>query len=273
MKIFVSTLIASALAIWSVSAAAQAPAPATTNIRVWDVESGEVVPYVIRLTVSESAADSPQVGATVAGVPINLPPHDGAIRDPMPPDAVPPPPAALVSAPRDDELHDRLAASRNAAGSAPPAGVKLIAAPQITLLPAETATLEITASQTFTYLESAEAGRYVAKRSEPKKLGLNIKLKAEPSQEDEKTVLCRLECEMSALVGREPVNGLDLEVGKPIVSTWSLKTTAATKLGDRSLVFLPSGPNRTCLLTVEVTKAEPAPDGSKVLPNPPPKQR
>jgi hypothetical protein len=284
MKNIVFALFSFVPTAWSVSALAQAPAPATTTIRLQDAGAAEAVPYVIHLTVSESASDSPLVGATVMDVPIrselpNPSTGDAESRNDAPRDAALPSPSAEVAAPRDDDLHDRLMATRSAARSAPhadnaqamkpPAGAKLISAPKITVLPSETATIEISSLQTFTYLESAEAGRYAAKRSEPKKLGMNIKLKADPSAEDESTVLCRLECEVSALVGREPVKGLDLDVGKPIVSTWSLKTTSATKLGALSQVYLPSGPNRTCLLTIEVTKSHPLPDDAKVLPNPP----
>jgi hypothetical protein len=149
----------------------------------------------------------------------------------------------------------------------------VLTAPQITMIPRQTATIEISAAKSFTYLESADEGRYVAKRSEPMKLGMKITIKAEPSSDDESVVLCRLECETSTLVGREPVKGLDLDVGKPIVATWSLKTTTAAKFGTPSLVFLPSGPNRPCLLTLTVSKLEAGKEDLKeILPNPPAKR-
>jgi hypothetical protein len=199
--------------------------------------------YIIRMTIRELPGSSPAVGATVAGTPEK----DEARDFPLP-----------------------TAAGDEQEAPTPQVDAKVLAAPSVVVLPRESATVEISAEQTFTYLESAEDGRYVAKRSEPKRLGLKITIKAEPASDDESVVLCRLECETSTLVGREPVKGLDLDVGKPIVATWSLKTTAATKLGIPSLVFLPSGPNRPCLLTLNVAKLEPPKEDSKeILPNPP----
>lgn len=60
----------------------------------------------------------------------------------------------------------------------------------------------------------------------------------------------------SALDGREPVEGLDLDVGKPIVATRSLKTTATMKLGATREIAIPSGPKTQAVLLLRINRRE-----------------
>jgi hypothetical protein len=204
--------------------------------------------YTIEMTISEMPSELLRVGASREGTTIG---STSAGKSPPTPEGSP------TSTDHGRPNHP---------------GVKVLAAPRVWVMPRESITVEMAVSQIFTYLESEGEGRYVARQSKPQKLGLKLAIKADPSPDDESVVLCRLECDTSALVGREPVKGLDLEVGMPIISSWSLKTTAAAKLHTPTEVVLPSGPNRACLLTVVANKHLPkAEDGSQVLPNPPKK--
>jgi hypothetical protein len=202
--------------------------------------------FTIEMMISELPSESLRAGSTLEGTAVGSTAPAG------------PPPTPDPSS----------RAIRSYASNLPP-GVKVLAAPKVLVMPRESITVDIAASQSFTYLESEGPGRYVARQSEPQKLGMKISVKADPSPDDASVVLCRLECETSALVGREPVKGLDLDVGRPIVSSWSLKTTAAAKLRTPVVVFLPSGPNRTCLLTLVVNNQLPKPEeGTPILPKP-----
>jgi hypothetical protein len=60
------------------------------------------------------------------------------------------------------------------------------------------------------------------------------------------------------LDGHEPVEGLDLEVGKPIIATRSLKTTAKMKLGATRLIPIPSGPKTQAALLLRISRIDSA---------------
>ena len=85
---------------------------------------------------------------------------------------------------------------------------------------------------------------------------MKVTLAVQPVEGDDTFVeLSPLEIEITALDGREPVAGLDLDVGKPIISTRSLKTTAKMKLGATRLIAIPSGPKTQAALLLRIKRA------------------
>jgi hypothetical protein len=66
-----------------------------------------------------------------------------------------------------------------------------------------------------------------------------------------------LEIETTTLDGREPVKGLDLDAGKPIIASRSLKTTVRMILGVTRIIPIPSGPETEAALLVRINRDEP----------------
>jgi hypothetical protein len=140
-------------------------------------------------------------------------------------------------------------------------GTRVLAAPRLEVLADVPATIEMKTTQTFAFLEPLGENRFVAKRTGLKELGMKISFVAKPAESGDASVaVCELEFQTSALVGREPVEGLDLDVGKPIVSSWSLRTTATVKLGTTVSIVLPSGPGQEAMLLLNVSRSELADD-------------
>ena len=136
-------------------------------------------------------------------------------------------------------------------------GVSVISAPRATVYSDIPATFEIQASRTFDYLEALGHGKFEAKRSPPSALGMKFRLGVQPVEGDENSVeLAPLEIQSTTLDGREPVEGLDLDVGKPIIATRSLKTTARVKLGAVRIIAIPSGPKTEAAIMLRVTRME-----------------
>jgi len=111
------------------------------------------------------------------------------------------------------------------------------------------------------YLEPLGAGKFELQHTPPHQLGMEFSLTVQPVAGDERFVdVSPLEVDLSMLDGREPVEGLDLDVGRPIVATRSLSTTARLKLGATRLIALPSGPHMQAVLLLRVKRI----DGSQI---------
>ena len=135
-------------------------------------------------------------------------------------------------------------------------GITTLAAPRMTLFTKQSATIQMQTSSVLPHLEPLGDGKYQAKYSVAQDLGMKITLAVQPVDGDDASVeLSPLEIHITALDGREPVEGLDLEVGKPIISTRSLKTTAKMKLGATRLIAIPSGPKTQAALLLRVKRA------------------
>ena len=116
--------------------------------------------------------------------------------------------------------------------------------------------MQIQTSSSLFYLEPLGDGKYQAKSTVAEELGMKVTLAVQPVEGDDTCVeLSPLEIQITALDGREPVEGLDLDVGKPIISTRSLKTTAKMKLGATRMIAIPSGPKTQAALLLRVKRA------------------
>src|SRR5262245_49550507 len=109
-------------------------------------------------------------------------------------------------------------------------GITVVAAPKVTLDPKQPVTVQIQTEAIFTYLVPLGSGKFEAKQSDVHELGMKFTMQVEPVDGDDEFVdVAPLEIHITSLDGREPVEGLDLDVGKPIVATRSLKTSAKVK--------------------------------------------
>jgi hypothetical protein len=135
--------------------------------------------------------------------------------------------------------------------------ITVLAAPKLAVLPKQPATVQIGTQQFFSYLVPLGQGKFEAKHTAAQELGMKFTLELQPVEGDDKVVeISPLEVQLSVLDGREPVEGLDLEVGKPIIATRSLKTSATMRLGATRMIELPSGPKTQAVLLLRVKRMD-----------------
>jgi hypothetical protein len=135
--------------------------------------------------------------------------------------------------------------------------VKTLLAPTLFVPLKHPGFIGVESMQTLSYLEPLGNDNYHLKRTDGKKLGMKFTVEVQPVEGDVKCVDASLEIETTALDGREAVDGLDLDVGKPIITTRSLKTTVRMKLGAARVVAIPSRPSTEAVLLLRVKGFEP----------------
>jgi hypothetical protein len=145
-------------------------------------------------------------------------------------------------------------------------GVTVLAAPKLAVIAGQSGVIQIQTQQIFTYLQPLGDGKFQAKHTDFMELGMKFVLGVQPVEEDNRSVeVSPLEIQLAVLDGREPVDGLDLDVGKPIIATRSLKTTAKMKLGVTRMIPIPSGPKTQAALLLRINRIDPA-DVQPILP-------
>lgn len=155
--------------------------------------------------------------------------------------------AGKESARTEDSKLDGLAALRRLAG----AGRNVLAAPKLAVRPGQPAKIQIQSEQTFTYLVPLGDNKFESKRTGPHKLGIDLDLQVDEIEgQSDYVELSSLQIEVAGLDGREPVEGLDLAVGRPIISTRSLKTSTKMRINEVRLVPIPSGPETEVVLAI-----------------------
>ncbi len=99
-------------------------------------------------------------------------------------------------------------------------------------------------------------------------LGISIHLTAQAVAEDsERIEISPLTIATTTFDGREPIPGVDLDVGKPIISTRRLETSITlTDGGETSGIVLPGPTGRQPILFISVRRV--SKDGRNTLPNP-----
>jgi hypothetical protein len=136
-------------------------------------------------------------------------------------------------------------------------GVTVLAAPKLAVVAGQSGVIQIQTQQIFTYLQPLGDGKFQAKHTDPTELGMKFVLGVQPVEGDKRSVeVSPLEIQLAVLDGREPVEGLDLDVGKPIIATRSLKTTAKMKLGDTRMIPIPSGPKTQAALLLRIRRVD-----------------
>jgi hypothetical protein len=117
------------------------------------------------------------------------------------------------------------------------------------------AAVHVASQQVFEYLVPVGGGKFEVRKTEPRELGIRLKIVVNPADDPEAVVLSPLQIEVTSLDGREPVKGLNLDVGKPIVSTRSIRTSVPIRFGEERTVPIPSGPNQTAAVILRVERA------------------
>ena len=134
-------------------------------------------------------------------------------------------------------------------------GVTILAAPKITVSGNSAATIQVGGTQIFSYLVPVGGGRFEARQTAPRELGVKFSVGVKAVEGDDHSVeLSPLEMNILALEGRTPVEGLDLDVGAPILSQRALETSAHVKLGTIWAIAIPSGPKTQAALLLRVNR-------------------
>jgi hypothetical protein len=133
--------------------------------------------------------------------------------------------------------------------------VRVLLAPKLTTLAKQSAVIEVQTAHSFAYLEPLGNDNFHLRR-DAKVLGMTVSVEPRPLEKEENSVEVSLEIEMTTLDGREAVEGLELDAGKPIFATRSLKTTAKAKLGVTRIIAIPSGPATQAVLMLRVKRFE-----------------
>ncbi|HEV2971684.1 MAG TPA: hypothetical protein VGY55_17030 [Pirellulales bacterium] len=134
--------------------------------------------------------------------------------------------------------------------------LRTMEAPTMTMRAKQSGFMGVENPQSFAYLEPLGHDDFHLKRTDVKKLGMKFTIEPRPVENDLESVEVSLEIETTTLDGREAVEGLDLDAGKPIIATRSLKTTAKLKLGVTRVVAIPSGPATQAALLLRVKRFE-----------------
>lgn len=140
------------------------------------------------------------------------------------------------------------------------AEVDILSRPQIRALLGQSAKVHIGAEQPrISYLVRTGTKSFEVRESAGESpLGLTIDLTARAVDDSDKIEISPLSISTTTLDGREPVPGLDLDVGKPIVSTRTLKTSMTLVDGaDSSGIALPGPPGRQPVLFLSVRRVNP----------------
>lgn len=129
-------------------------------------------------------------------------------------------------------------------------GVKVLASPIFLIVPNRTATVNAKSPRKIQYLKQIKTGVFTL---EEEKVTTGVTIKAAVQNAGKgKFRLKPLSVSVTAIKGREPIEGVKLDVGKPIVTTTSIQTTLAGKLGKASVISIDSPRGGRVLISVKV---------------------
>lgn len=161
------------------------------------------------------------------------------------------------SAPRQgDSLHyfwktflDRPDALKTWVGNSK--GVKVLAAPTLVVVSDHVATFNVKSPRKLQYFRQLKNGAYALEEEEVT-TGITIKVAVQEAGK-QKIRLKPLSVSVTAVKGRESLDGVSLDVGKPILTTTSISTSVVGKLGKSSVISIDSPRGGRVLISVKVT--------------------
>lgn len=129
-------------------------------------------------------------------------------------------------------------------------GVKVLASPIFLIVPNRIATVNAKSPRKIQYLKQIKTGVFTLEE-EKVTTGVTIKAAVQDAGKG-KFRLKPLSVSVTAIKGREPIEGVKLDVGKPIVTTTSIQTSLAGKLGKASVISIDSPRGGRVLISVKV---------------------
>ncbi len=225
-----------------------------SNDSAWgNVAMGGSAVELLRKSAHRSAEKTTAAGAARDRADSNaLPFPPSAMPDALGPLANPPMMHAYQAETAKDSGDDELWAARGLDAL----DVTTVVVPKLRSFAKQSVTMQMQTFSGLPYLEPLGDGKYQAKSTVVQELGMKVIVAVQPIEGDDAFVeLSPLEIQITALDGREPLEGLNLDVGKPIISTRSLKTTAKMKLGATRMIAMPSGPKTQAAMLLRVNRA------------------
>jgi hypothetical protein len=135
--------------------------------------------------------------------------------------------------------------------------VFMLAQPKVVVLAEQQAVVSLMTPRELPYFVRQSADTFKLMKTEPKELGVEIKLMLKPVEGDaERIEISPLEFSVTTLDRREKLDGLDLDVGRPVVSTRKLETSAIVKLGKVYETIIPSPNQKSAFLAMRVERVE-----------------
>lgn len=131
-------------------------------------------------------------------------------------------------------------------------GVKVLAMPTISVIKGQTASLEAKSPRKLQFFRQLKPGVFSLEQEEVT-TGLSIKAVVQTA-DDGSVRLKPLTVSVTAVKGREPIKGVTLPVGKPILTTTSISTSVLSKLGTASVISIDSPRGGRVLISVKVTQ-------------------
>ena len=130
-------------------------------------------------------------------------------------------------------------------------GMERIASPRVVVLLGESFQVEITSQQPIEYFERRVDGLFEFKKSD-EKTGLTLFGTVEQGK-DECVILRDLTIKLSSVENRVPIEGVNLDVGRPLVRTRERVLTVAVKLGELQGVLFRTEQHGSLLVQLRVS--------------------
>ncbi len=142
-----------------------------------------------------------------------------------------------------------------------------VSAPRVASTPGQKAEIQVGRDVPGEHMVAEADGRFRLEQRDPQFEGLRIALVAKPSS-DGGTLFERFEVRMSQCVGREPVTGTTLPVGRPIMRTQETSRSFLVRPGQQALFAMPAldGSGDSVLVVVSSNVASEGLGGSPTPP-------
>jgi hypothetical protein len=138
------------------------------------------------------------------------------------------------------------------------AELDILSSPEITTVLGQAVTIEVSATaDRIPYLVRTGEKTFEMREAKPDaRLGIRIQLTPQPVADEPGLVrMSPVKISITTLDGREPIPGVDLDIGKPIVSTRTLETSITLLNGDDpSGIVLPAPPGRQPVLLIRMQR-------------------
>lgn len=132
-------------------------------------------------------------------------------------------------------------------------GVKVLASPVLAVKPDHLGTVNVKSPQKLQYFRPLKKGVF-ALEAEDVTTGITIQSAVQDAGEG-KIRLKPLSVSVTAVKGRESLEGVELPVGKPILTTTSINTSVVSDPGKSSVISIDSPRGGRVLISVKVTRA------------------
>lgn len=130
--------------------------------------------------------------------------------------------------------------------------VKILAEPVLRVTPGRVAAVKAKSPRKVQYFQRTKNGLFVLKE-ERVETGISITATVQDAANGS-VRLKPLSVSVTAIKGREPIEGVSLPVGKPVLTTTSISTSLLSKLGKSSVISIDSPRGGRVMISVRVSR-------------------